>query len=124
MDASSRCPCGSGSPYGECCGPILAGAAAPTAERLMRSRFTAFAIGDVDHLLASWHPATRPRSLELDPGVRWYRLDILHRVGGALLDTVGIVEFEAHYRGSSVGSQRERSRFTRTDGRWVYHSAE
>lgn len=114
-----RCPCLSGESYEACCGPIHAGEAAPTAERLMRSRFTAFALGDAAYLLHSWHPSTRPASLELDD-TRWYRLDILDRVGGGLLDAEGVVEFAAFYRGGSV---RERSRFTRSDGRWVYLDA-
>ena len=69
----------------------------------MRSRFTAFALGDADYLLKSWHPTTRPRSLQLDPDLRWYRLDIIGRSKGALLDTEGTVEFVAHYR-SPAGS--------------------
>lgn len=119
----SRCPCGSGEVYGGCCGPLHAGQAAPTAERLMRSRFSAFAIGDAAYLLASWHPSTRPSALELDDGLRWYRLDILDRVAGGLLDTEGVVEFDAHYRGAEKGVLHERSRFVRDTGRWSYLSA-
>ena len=89
----------------------------------MRSRFSAFAIGDADYLLRSWHPSTRPAHLELDDAVRWYRLDILDREAGGLLDATGVVEFEAFYRGDEQGSQRERSAFSRLDGRWVYLAA-
>ena len=65
---NDRCPCLSGSPYGECCAPFLAGAAdAPTAVQLMRSRYTAYVVGDRSYLLATWHPSTRPTRLELDP---------------------------------------------------------
>src|SRR4029453_3124096 len=72
---SDRCPCLSGSSYAECCGPFLAGAAdAPTAAQLMRSRFTAYVVGDRGYLLATWHPSTRPDRLDLDPAMRWYRL--------------------------------------------------
>ena len=88
----------------------------------MRSRYSAFAVGDTDYLLASWHPSTRPDSLELDEELRWYRLDIVDRVAGGPLDSEGIVEFEAYYRGADRGSQRERSRFVREDGRWFYLS--
>jgi len=83
----------------------------------MRSRFSAFAMGDAGYLLASWHPSTRPSALELDSTVRWLRLDILDRVGGGPLDRTGIVEFEAFYGG---GSQRERSTFAREGGTWFY----
>ncbi|EON32917.1 hypothetical protein GTC6_09644 [Gordonia terrae C-6] len=106
----------------DCCGPVLAGErAAPTAEALMRSRFTAFALGDRNHLLASWHPDTRPAALELDESMRWYRLDIESSVGGSPFDTEGEVTFTAYYRrGAERGSLHERSRFTRSEGRWVY----
>ena len=117
MDDSGRCPCGTGLTYSECCGRLHAGAAAPTADALMRSRFSAFALGDVGYLLDTWHASTRPAVLELDDAVRWLRLDILDRVDGRLLDSSGVVEFEAFYRG---GSQRECSRFVREGGRWYY----
>src|ERR671926_88252 len=116
--ASRRCPCGTGLPYAECCGRLHDGtAAAATAEQLMRSRYSAFAVGDADHLLATWHPSTRPGRLRLDPAVRWTGLEVLATTGGALLDTEGTVEFRAH---SDAGSRHERSRFVREDGRWFY----
>src|SRR5690606_17434547 len=93
-----RCPCLSGNLFDECCGPLLAGAAAPIAERLMRSRFTAFARSDVAHLLRTWHPSTRPQELELDPETRWTRLDVLSTERGGPFDTDGVVTFEAFYR--------------------------
>lgn len=118
---SKRCPCGTGLTYGECCGKYHAGATAPTAETLMRSRFTAFAVGDEDYLLRTWAPEERPASLGLaDSGLRFYRLDVLDVVGGGPLDETGVVEFEAFYKGTEAGSQRERSSFRRLDGNWVY----
>lgn len=124
IDDSSRCPCLSGETYGGCCGPLHGGAAAPTAERLMRSRFSAFAVGNADYLLASWHPSTRPESLELDDGIRWYRLDIERTECGGLLDDDGIVEFSAFWKGDGEsGVQHEVSSFSRADGRWVYVDA-
>ncbi|WP_408630031.1 YchJ family protein [Actinomycetospora lemnae] len=118
-----RCPCGSLEDVGACCGRYLGddGAAPPTAEALMRSRYTAFVRGDVDHLLRTWHPDTRPATLELDPGVRWTGLEVLERVGGGPFDAEGVVEFRAHHeRGGRAGVQQERSRFLRDAGRWVY----
>jgi SEC-C motif domain protein len=122
MDGMVRCPCSSGLPYGECCGPLHAGSAtAPTAEALMRSRFSAFAVGDADYLLASWHPSTRPASLDLDSETRWIRLDIVDRTAGGPFDDRGEVAFEARYRGPEErGVLRERSRFVREGGRWFY----
>ena len=120
--APRRCPCGTALPYAECCGRLHDGTAtAATAELLMRSRYSAFAVGDPGYLLATWHPTTRPRELTLDPSVRWTGLEILAASRGSLLDTDGMVEFRAHHLVNGVaGAQHERSRFVREDGRWVY----
>ena len=121
-NASDRCPCLSGNTLGGCCGPLLSGErSAATAEQLMRSRFTAFATGDASYLLTSWHPSTRPETLELDPAQRWYRLDIERTERGGLTDTEGVVEFRAYYRHpDGNGSQHEISRFGREDNEWRY----
>jgi SEC-C motif-containing protein len=112
------CPCGLGA-YATCCGPLLAGRAqAPTAERLMRSRYTAFATGDEAYLLASWHSSTRPARVPLEPGRVWLRLEVLATTGGGLLESSGTVEFRAHSR--PVHVLHERSRFVREGGLWRY----
>ncbi|WP_159879815.1 YchJ family protein [Plantibacter sp. T3] len=121
----ARCPCLSGETYGACCGRLHRGeSSAATAEALMRSRFSAFAVGDAEYLLRTWHPSTRPASLELDGSLRWYRLDILATSRGGLLDTEGMVEFVAHHKvpgvRGSAGSQHERSRFSKDTGAWTY----
>ncbi len=86
----------------------------------MRSRYSAFAVGDAAYLLASWHPSTRPRRLELDPHERWTRLGVLRSSGG-LLDTEGVVEFRAHAVGrSGPVLLHEVSRFVRHERAWVY----
>jgi SEC-C motif-containing protein len=117
-----RCPCGSGLPLGECCGRLHDGSAtAATAEQLMRSRYSAFALGEAGYLLETWHPDTRPRTLELDPAVRWTGLDVLATIGGGPLTSAGTVEFRAHYvRDGDPGVQHENSRFVRDSGRWLY----
>ncbi|MBQ0979894.1 MULTISPECIES: YchJ family protein [Micromonospora] len=116
------CPCGSGQAYADCCAPAHSGdSPAGTAEALMRSRFSAFALGDTGYLLRSWHSSTRPASLELDPGQRWTRLEIVETERGGLLDAAGTVTFHAHYRDAGrPGTLTEHSRFVREDGRWVY----
>jgi SEC-C motif-containing protein len=87
----------------------------------MRSRYSAFAVGDAGYLLATWHPATRPPALELDPTIRWTGLDVLATTGGSLLSAEGTVEFRAHYvAGGRTGAQHENSRFVRDGGRWRY----
>ncbi len=87
----------------------------------MRSRYSAFALGDPAYLLATWHPSTRPRRLELDDEIRWTGLEVLTITGGSLLAAEGTVEFRAHYvvRGRE-GAQHENSRFAREGGQWRY----
>jgi SEC-C motif-containing protein len=122
---STRCPCLSGLAYSECCAQIHRGLAqAPTAERLMRSRYSAFAVGDAAYLLHSWHPRTRPAVLELDADQRWFRLDILSTTRGTLLENEGTVEFRAFSKMSGdVVEQHEVSQFVKENGRWFYLAA-
>ncbi|SEC48598.1 MULTISPECIES: YchJ family protein [Streptomyces] len=116
--STRTCPCGLPQSYDACCGRFHSGAAsAPTAESLMRSRYCAFVKGDVEYLLRTWHPRTRPERLDLDPRMRWTGLEILDADGGSAFHTTGTVTFRASYRG---GSLHERSRFERVDGAWVY----
>jgi len=91
----------------------------------MRSRFSAFARGDASYRLASWHPSTRPATLELEPGLAWRRLQLVDTLAGGPDDAEGVVEFRASYRGpDGAGLLHERSRFVRADGRWVYLDGE
>ena len=115
------CPCGSGDRYDGCCAPALRETPAPTAERLMRSRYTAFFVGDERYLAATWHPGTRPDELSLDPAQRWTGLEIVDVEAGGGDDTRGVVEFRAAWRrGTEHGVLHERSRFVRRSGRWWY----
>ncbi|MFD4456545.1 YchJ family protein [Nocardia sp. NPDC058480] len=116
------CPCRRGEPFDACCGPILAGEkAAPTAETLMRSRYTAYVVGDVDYLLRSWHPSTRPAGLEHDADQRWLFLEIVGTQRGGPFDDNGTVEFIAHYKlDGTRDAMHEMSTFVRVDGAWVY----
>ncbi|MFE6285148.1 YchJ family protein [Streptomyces sp. NPDC057877] len=114
---TAACPCGLPEPYEKCCARYHSGAAAPTAEALMRSRYTAFVRGDTAYLLRTWHPRTRPGQLDLDPGTRWTGLEILDTGDGSAFHTTGTVTFRASFRG---GALHERSRFERVDGAWVY----
>jgi len=89
----------------------------------MRSRYTAFTLGDAAYLRSSWHPATRPDRLEIDDDLEWVRLDIAEVEGGRDEDVRGTVTFRAHWRHTSSGERgvlSETSRFRRSDGRWVY----
>ncbi|MFD7103436.1 YchJ family protein [Streptomyces celluloflavus] len=122
---TTPCPCGSGEPYRDCCGGCHQGrTAAPTAERLMRSRYSAFVVADTGYLLRTWHPTTRPGGLDLEPAQRWTGLEILGTTGGSAFHTEGTVEFRAHYTlHGQADSQYEHSRFVRENGLWVYLDA-
>ncbi|WP_370947244.1 YchJ family protein [Amycolatopsis sp. cg5] len=114
------CPCGYGLPYDECCGRLHDGrATASTAEQLMRSRFSAFAVGDTAYLRKTW--LKPPSPLDLDADQRWTRLEILGTTGGGPFHAEGTVEFRAHYVAGGVkDSMHENSAFTRVGGQWVY----
>lgn len=118
----AACPCGSGRGYDACCAPFHRGTALPaTAEELMRSRYSAFAAGLASYLLATWHPATRPASLDLDASVRWTALAVLATEGGGPEDRRGTVEFRASFvEDGRERSLHEVSRFRRDEGRWQY----
>lgn len=90
------------------------GKSALTAEALMRSRYTAYVIRDVQYLLHSWHDSTRPKTLELEHDTQWIRLNILEY-------SENRVEFVAIYRVNGKAHKlRENSRFVREDGCWYY----
>lgn len=115
------CPCGTPRVYEACCGPFHAGLPAPTAEALMRSRYTAYVRADIDYLQATWHPDTRPEpsSLLPEPGARWLGLEVKHAMEDG--DTA-TVEFVARFKvgGRPAVRLHERSRFVREGGRWRY----
>ncbi|WP_423459727.1 YchJ family protein [Ottowia sp. VDI28] len=124
------CPCGgrpAGTGFGACCGRWIGHfetAAAPDAEALMRSRYSAFVRGDEPYLLATWHPSTRPGGLDLEAGVKWLGLEVRsHRTTD---ETHAEVEFVARSRLHGRATRlHERSRFVReNDGhgmlRWFY----
>ena len=121
-----RCPCGSGDTYDACCGRFHSGEAVPaTAQLLMRSRFSAFAVGDTSYLSDTWDASGRPARIDLDDETQWTLLEILGTARGGPFDEDGVVEFKAHYRiGRARGVRHERSRFVKKAGRWLYVSGE
>ncbi|KMJ92665.1 YchJ family protein [Achromobacter xylosoxidans] len=120
---STACPCGTGQTYTVCCGRWHQGPQAlqaPTAQDLMRSRYSAFVLDKLDYLLETWHPTTRPASLEPNPpAMKWLGLAIKHaRDQDADHATV---EFVARSRLAGRASRmHEVSRFVREAGRWYY----
>lgn len=119
------CPCRSDEPeitaYADCCQRwhvgLAEGVYAPTPEALMRSRYSAYVVGRIDYLLATWHPSTGPGELELSP-VKWIGLEVrrAEEIGDA-----GVVEFVARCRVNGRAQRmHEISRFVREGGRWYY----
>jgi SEC-C motif-containing protein len=107
--------------FGGCCALALRGTPPATAEQLMRSRYTAFVVGDGAYLRETWHPGTRPDDVEPDPTVRWTGLEIVATRDGAPGDKRGRVEFRArHGAGRGAGELHEDSRFVWQSGRWWY----
>lgn len=133
------CPCRSGEPFTLCCQPYLKGDALPeTAEKLMRSRFSAFCEGAADYLVQTLHPSARSGSdladvKETIAGTEWTNLIIVKATRGGKRDSEGHVEFVATFRqklkalmigsgGDAPGFDQlhERSFFLREEGRWFY----
>lgn len=87
----------------------------------MRSRYSAFAVGDADYLLRTWHRSGRPATLALDPGTEWKRLAVLETEDGGMFDQTGTVTFRAVYiQNGQRGVLAEKSQFVREGGRWLY----
>lgn len=124
-DSPADCPCGTARPYAACCGRYHDGAAAPDAESLMRSRYSAYVRGLAPYLLQTWHASTRPPSVALSSATVWLGLKVLG-YDCAEPDRAW-VEFVARGRegGASAFRLHERSRFAREDdGRWYYVDGE
>lgn len=120
----SQCPCGSGLGFEACCEPVITGASpAASPEALMRSRYTAYAVGALDHLLESLHPDHRADydaegARRWAEGSDWLALEVRETVAD---EERGTVEFVATYRRKGEKrSHHEIGRFERHKGRWYY----
>lgn len=127
----STCYCGSGKEYSDCCEPIINGSAkAPTAEALMRARYSAHCAGAYEFLETSSHPDLRDEASadeirEWSKNMHWDGLEIISTEKGGEGDIKGVVDFEARYTMRGVPQHlRETSFFCRADntenGDWVY----
>lgn len=123
-DPTMPCPCQAVKMYKDCCAPYHEGvAAAPSAEALMRSRYSAYALHKAAYLYKSWSAQTRPskHSLKKAKPLAWLSLEIVRTERGGALDDTGIVEFIAKYKdGEQPAQLNEVSKFARENGRWVY----
>ena len=120
---SHTCPCGSGIALDDCCGKWQQGQPAPSAERLMRSRYSAYTLGLIDYLVATTLPAQQA-ALDRDSmrawslGSTWLGLEV---EGSELIDTHAFVTFTARWHdGDGEHSHRERSAFVQQAGRWYF----
>jgi len=125
------CPCGSSKSYNECCGLIISGKKeATTCVELMRSRYAAFTVANIDYLMQSYHSSTRPlkqhKSIQKwTESVHWMGLVILSAIAGESNDDIGFVEFRALYVEAGKMQQiHEKSLFKRENQKWVYVSGE
>jgi SEC-C motif-containing protein len=124
---SRPCPCTSKKTYDQCCGPFIEGARLPaTAEQLMRSRFSAYALGKVDYLLATRSAdkrdsENREELAQYCKSVQCVGLRIVGKEKGGAGDAEGVVTFHASLQANGRRSLHiETSTFAREDGRWVY----
>jgi SEC-C motif-containing protein len=121
MSQDEICPCESGRPYARCCGPLHQGEPAQDAEALMRSRYCAYVRKLPEYLLATWHPLSRPETLDLETeSPTWLGLRVVRHE--QVDEQRATVEFVARYRvgGGRAVRHHELSRFVNIGGRWLY----
>jgi SEC-C motif domain protein len=123
LDTRSLCPCGSGVDYSQCCHPYHSGEKLPlTAEALMRSRFSAYALDNTTYIVSTWAGSVKPEKIDFSKEpIEWTHLEIIGAKKGGVKDSKGIVEFKAFYtQNNEELALYETSRFIKTNGRWLY----
>ncbi len=130
MDKNT-CPCGSSRPYADCCRPYISGTTKPsTAEALMRSRYSAYAMHEIDYIVAT---CVRDEKHDIDVEAtrrwseksEWLGLKIVRTEKGGSADAEGLVEFVATYIQDGLRDEHhEISRFVKRDGAWLYDEGE
>ena len=125
-----NCPCGSGAGFADCCSPFITGTPAPTAEAVMRARYSAYVKVDVDYIFETTHPDARrdydhKGTKEWAEGSEWLGLEIVATENGGEQDTEGKVEFVAAYRYKGLRrSHHERARFAKVEDKWYFVDGE
>jgi SEC-C motif-containing protein len=122
-----KCPCSSGATYAECCEPIITQKrAATTAEQLMRSRYSAYALGHTDWIVESQSPdgrqfVDRDATEQWSSRATWHRMEVVDVQGGTADDTEGFVDFKAYYTiaGEDI-THHEVASFRKEDGTWYF----
>ncbi|MDG4813023.1 YchJ family metal-binding protein [Hydrogenovibrio sp. 3SP14C1] len=123
----TACPCGSKKTYAECCEPFHLGQTFPqSAERLMRTRYSAYVMKLEQYLINTWAESTRPNQIEFEENIHWLRLRIVKTKQGHAEDQKGMVFFKAFYEvDGEKGMMTEKSQFIRDEaGHWAYLSGE
>ena len=122
-----NCPCGSGLAYGECCQPYIEGSKnAPTAEALMRSRYSAYVEHEIDYIVETCSGDEKDKidisqTKTWSERSKWLGLKILAAEKGGQADSEGTVEFEALYEIDGLNeNHHEKANFKKQDGRWFY----
>lgn len=125
------CPCGSNKTLGNCCKSFIDGTIhASTAEQLMRSRYSAYALKAVEYLMASTHPETRsshkPDEIQRwATACDWRQLKIIKATKGKQTDETGEVEFVASYlEDNQLQQHHELSVFKKNNGRWFFYNGQ
>ena len=131
MENTDLCPCKSGKTYGECCGPIIAGASkAATAEALMRARYTSYVTGAVEFLKTSSTSAAQAQcdleaSRAWSAAAEWHGLEIISTEKGGEQDATGVVEFRALYTANEkFCNHHEVSTFVKENGEWKFEDGD
>lgn len=120
LDNNGFCPCGSKIKAADCCLVFInEKRSAHSAELLMRSRYTAYVLGNEKYILNSWHSSQRPASLGMAASVEWQGLKVLQ--ASTEKDNQAFVEFIAVFNDAgNISQMHERSRFIREQGVWFY----
>ena len=121
-DPASACFCHSGRLFSDCCNPFISGERiAETAEQLMRSRYSAYCLGDSAYLKRTWCDFNRPANISIDPHVHWIDLIVKNTEFGGKGDQEGVVEFVAKYKVNGCAYRlHEVSQFVKMNSVWFY----
>lgn len=123
-----KCYCCSGMKFEECCDPFLSGNKKPkTAEALMRSRYSAYAMANVDYIIRTTHQSkvTFHDAKSIENWAKsnlWQKLEIVFKDHGNVEDSIGIVEFKAQYLDLQLQTHihHERSNFKKESSEWFF----
>ncbi|MDH5230325.1 MAG: YchJ family metal-binding protein [Gammaproteobacteria bacterium] len=126
MSLMQVCPCGSGKQLVDCCGQYLFQSMLPgKAEILMRSRYSAYVLGENDYLLQTWHTKTRPKDIAIDRNIVWTGLQIIEANTSSDSAERAWVGFVASYEESGRSAKlAERSEFVFENHQWFYLKGE